>query len=180
MRWSAVLLPTAWLLQPALAVFADDAYQTDHHIPLFGLPLPDTTFFHQPYANSKASLLYTLSDKHVVGAVNPKDGAVVWRHQLSTLRNSSKGFLRAGSEQDLVVSAVDGAVTAWSASDGRLTWSKRLSSGNVEDLEILEMQGAESANGHKDALLLYNDGHAVLQRLDGDTGSVKWEYIDKR
>lgn len=186
MRWPDVPLSTtacllvAALLRPALAVFADDAYQVDHHVALLGIPLRDSTFFHRPYAQSRASLIYSLSEKHVLGAVNPKDGAIVWRHQLSA-GNNSRGFLRAGAEQDNIVSAVDGQVAAWSASDGRLVWSRSLGDARVEDLEIVEMVGAAGASAAKDALLLYTlDGHAMLQRLDGETGDVKWEYTDKR
>lgn len=170
----------ALLLGPAAAVFADDAYQSDYHIPLLGLPKPDTTFFHQPHAKSRASLLYTLSDRAVLGAVNPKDGTVVWRQRLPAAANTSHLFLRAGEGQDTVVSAADDYVAAWTAGDGKLAWSKKLGQGVVKDLEILEMPSASSETGAKDVLVLSGGDYGLLQRLDVDTGDVKWEYIDKR
>ncbi|KAF2104264.1 DUF1620-domain-containing protein [Rhizodiscina lignyota] len=176
MRWLALLLSGAWLVEPALAVFADDAFQIDHHVPLLGLPQSHTTFFHQPYAKSKASLLYTLSDKAVLGAINPRDGAIVWRQALAGPANSSNIFLRAGDGQDVVVSGVNNNIAAWAASDGRLIWSRNLGNALVHDLEIIELPDAK---GNGDVLILYNDGHPVVQRLDGGSGNVKWEYIDK-
>lgn len=179
MRWPALLLPAAWLVNPALAVFADDAYVSDYHVPLLGLP--QTSFFHQPYANSKASLLYTISDKALLGAVNPKDGAIVWRHALSASYNGSNALLAAGEGKDVVVSAVDGQVASWAAGDGRLVWSKSLGAGvTAQDLEVLQMQDAKPEESGKDVLLLYNKEGSVVQRLDGDNGKVKWEYHDKR
>lgn len=180
MRWSPLLAGLTWFLAPTLAIFADDAYQIDYHIPLLGLPQAETTFFHPPHAKSKASLLYTLSDRAVLGAVNPKDGSIVWRQQLSSAGNHSRGLLRAGDGQDIVVSALGHQVAAWTASDGRLVWSKNADHGVIEDLEILETHGAANANGVKDILVLYNAGHTILQRLDGETGELKWEYVDKR
>lgn len=179
MRWSALLLPAVWLINPALAIFADDAFISDYHVPLLGLP--QTSFFHQPYANSKASLLYSISDKAVLGAINPKDGAVVWRHALSESFNGSNAVLAAGEGKDVVVSAVDSQVASWAAGDGRLVWSKSLGNDVVaQDLEVLEMQDAQPEDAGKDVLLLFNKDGSVVQRLDGDSGKVKWEYHDKR
>lgn len=180
MRPSSLLVTAAWLLAPVSAVFADDAYQLDYHIPLLGYPQPHTTIFHQPHAKSKASLLYTLSDRAILGAVNPKDGAIVWRQDLLHNANTSQLFLRAGEEQDTVVSAVGHQINAWTAGDGKLVWSKSIEHGLVKDLEILELQGATNANGVKDVLVLYHGSHGGLQRLDGETGELKWEYADKR
>lgn len=179
MRWSALLLPAAWLVQSAFAVLFDDAFQIDYHVPLLGLPQPHTTFFHQPYAQSKASLLYTLSDKAILGAVNPKDGAIVWRQVLAGPANGTNMFLRAADGQDIVVSAVNNEVAAWSASDGRLVWSRNLGKGLVHDLEILEFPDTKSDSGAKDVLLLFNNANPVVQRLDGSNGNVKWEHVDK-
>jgi ER membrane protein complex subunit 1 len=179
MRWLSLLAPAAWLLPSLFAVFADDAFQIDYHIPLLGLPQQHTTFFHQPYAQSKASLLYTLSDKAVLGALNPRDGAIVWRQALAESGNRTNVFLRAGDGQDTVVSAVNNEVAAWSASDGRLVWSRNLGPGVVEDLEIVELPGAKDEKAAKDVLLLYNNGNAVVQRLDGGSGNVKWEHVDR-
>ena len=78
------------LLPSALAVFEDEAYSVDYHHELLGLPQPHTTFFHRPRKDDKATLIYTLSDLGVLGAVHPGTGKVVWRQLLG----EGDGFLR--------------------------------------------------------------------------------------
>lgn len=107
------------LLRSTQAIFADEAWDVDYHHPLLGLPKEEATLFHQPNPASKASLIYTLSEEGIVGAVNPRDGSLVWRQSLP--RNlSDAGFLRAGSGQDIVIAGAGHQVSAWSAADGRL------------------------------------------------------------
>ncbi|KAF2200770.1 DUF1620-domain-containing protein [Delitschia confertaspora ATCC 74209] len=178
MRLHAALALTACLSSGALAIFADDAGHIDYHLALVGLPKREDTFFQQPYAGSKASLLYTLSDKQVIGAVNPKDGAIVWRHSLSTSPNGTHGILRSGEDQDTIITAVGDRITAWSASDGRLAWETRFSGATVEDLEILEQEDGNTVGDVKDAVVLLNDATQGVKRLDGKTGRIKWTYQD--
>ncbi|KAF2184145.1 DUF1620-domain-containing protein [Zopfia rhizophila CBS 207.26] len=178
MRLHAALALTACLAPHTLAVFADDAYHIDYHHALVGFPKHDATFFQQPYASSKASLIYTLSQKQVIGAVNPKDGALVWRQAPSTWRNDTHGILRSGEEQDTVISAVGDNIIAWSASDGRLVWETRINGATVEDLEILQQEDGTPNNNAKDAVVLLSEGSQGLKRLDGKTGRVKWTYQD--
>ncbi|KAK3061717.1 hypothetical protein LTS18_005594, partial [Coniosporium uncinatum] len=172
----ALLLPTAALLLPTVsAIFVDDAFKVDFHHALLGFPQQQTTFFHSPYAGNKASLIYTLSEKNVLGAVNPKDGSIVWRQHLSS-GNATEALLRAGDAQDTVVSAAGNEVSAWSASDGRLVWSNRLGSGGIRDLEILELP--QVTEGPKDAIALWAGQSPVVRRLDGKTGEVQWQFED--
>ncbi|KAK8184978.1 hypothetical protein IWZ00DRAFT_444769 [Phyllosticta capitalensis] len=172
----SLLALTATLIPSALAVFADDAYQVDYHYALLGAPQQHATFFHQPRADSKASLLYTLSEKLVLGAINPRDGSLVWRQNLSSSSNTAPGFLRAGEDQDTVVSAVDGYVAAWDATDGRLAWSANFKDAHVKDLEVMELPDA--SNAAKDAIVLCGGSTPSVKRLDGQTGAVKWEFED--
>ncbi|KLU82956.1 hypothetical protein MAPG_02023 [Magnaporthiopsis poae ATCC 64411] len=72
---------------PALAVFRDEVGDVDFHHALVGLPQQHTTFFHRPRRDDKASLLYTLSDLGILGAVNPSTGAVLWRQHAASGRN---------------------------------------------------------------------------------------------
>ncbi|PNS18050.1 ER membrane protein complex subunit 1 [Sphaceloma murrayae] len=164
------------LCQLTAAVFADDAGVIDWHHVLVGHPRRDTTFFHQPHAGSKASLVYTLSERNVIAAINPKDGAVVWRQQLEDNANLTTSF-RTGHDSDTVVSGVGAEVVAWGASDGRQTWSAQFSSGAVRDVEILEMDTGNS-QGNKDAIALVEGGPSKVVRLNGQDGSVVWEYND--
>lgn len=179
MRLHALLALTACLAPAAQAVFADDAYHIDYHHALVGLPKRDATLFQQPYAGSKASLLYTLSHKNVIGAVNPRDGALVWRHSFSSSANDTHdGSLRSGEGQDTIIGAVGDHIIAWSASDGRLVWENKFHGVIVEDLEILEQEEGVPAGEVKDAIILLSDATQGVKRLDGKTGRTKWTYQD--
>ena len=163
------------LLPSTLAVFADEAYHVDYHYALLGQPKEDTTFFHQPNPKSKASLIYTLSEKSVLGAINPRDGAVVWRQLLAgDVSKGNASFLRAGEDQDVVVGGVGDRVSAWSAAEGRLVWD-HVVAGQVEDVEVLELADGKE-NGVKDAIVVASGDAPVVQRLDGESGAVKWQY----
>jgi outer membrane protein assembly factor BamB len=165
----------AWLA-PVLAIFQDDAYHIDFHHALLGLPKHEATFFQKPYAASKASLLYTVSENGTIGAVNPKDGALVWR---SASGLSSSGHLRGGEEQDTVIGAVGDRITAWSASDGRIVWEHGADGAVVEDLEILEQEDGMTTDA-KDAIVLLAGSSPSVKRLDGKTGRAKWTFADTR
>lgn len=179
MRLSSRLVAVACaLLRTSVAVFVDDAYHVDYHLALLGAPQEHTTFFHQPFAGSKASLLYTLSEKAVLGAVNPKDGSIVWRQSLAKFTNTTSTFLRTGENQDIVISAVDGEVAAWSASDGRQAWSLNLEGAPIQDLELLEIPEANQAVG-KDAVVLSGDAQPILRRVNAADGTVKWSFKDE-
>jgi outer membrane protein assembly factor BamB len=179
MRLHAAAAAIAALLAPAAAIFEDDAYHIDFHHALVGIPKHASTFFQKPYAGSKASLLYTLSDNHTIGAINPKDGALVWR-QAPPAGAPAKSALRAGEDQDVVVSAVGDRVTAWSAADGRIVWENRVHGAIVEDLEILEQEDGITNAEAKDAIVLLSGASSSVQRLDGKTGRVKWTFQDTR
>ena len=171
-------LSVALLCAPAVqAIFADEAYQTDYHLPLLGLPQAHTTFFHRPSVASKASLLYTLSDRLLLGAVNPKDGAVIWRQQLGdrVLNATTSGILKAPEGGNTLVSLVDGKIQTWDATDGRLAWEWQ-SSEKVKGIETF----AAFKEDH-DVLVLSEEGsNTVVRRLAADDGSVIWEHIDAR
>jgi outer membrane protein assembly factor BamB len=173
---TALLVPSV-----VLAVFADEAYQIDYHHALLGIPQEDNTFVHQPVASSKASLLYTHKDKSLLGAVNPKDGSIVWRQQVHSAVNSSAAVLRAGNDGDVVATGTDGQVAAWAASDGRLIWSHDFAEkAQIKDVKFLELKGDGSTTGAKDVLVLYLGSQAVVERRDADTGDLKWSFTDAR
>ena len=158
----AALLPAA-----AVAVFPEDAYKVDYHHALLGAPQRHSSFFHRPQAASKASLLYTLSEKLQIGAVLPKDGSVVWRHQLDAGSNSS--FLVLGDGVNSVVSGVDREVAAWRAVDGRTTLLWR----RVDDLPgaLVHLNALGLDGERKDVLGLFDGETPVVQRIDGRTGA---------
>jgi len=174
-----IALITSYLLVPsALAIFADEAYHTDYHHSLLGIPQQHTTFFHRPQSSSRASLLYTLSEKLVLGAVNPKDGTIVWRQRLGGA-NATAGYLRAGEGENTVISAVGGQVRAWDALSGNLAWGNDFNDGEVRDLEVVELEDGKK-EAAKDAVVLFGGREGVVKRLCGETGDVKWEFRDNR
>jgi outer membrane protein assembly factor BamB len=170
---SAFLL--AFLLTPlSSAIYQDEAYKIDYQHALLGTPKRENTFFHRPSATSKASLLYTLSEKNVLGAVNPKDGAIVWRQLLADPTGTSKGLLKAGGNQSTVVTAVGNEVRAWDAADGRLVWSW-LDTGRIQDLEVLDREKS------KDVIVLSVDqGKSSITKLASLTGKKAWQISAER
>lgn len=169
-------------VSPAAAIYPDEVNHIDFHHALLGTPSPSSTFFLKPSSASNASLLYTLSEKLILGAVNPRDGSLVWRQNLSQLAGSAAGGLLSGEDgNNAVVGAAGGYVLSWGAQDGKLIWEKRFTEGVVADLELLELQDAKATAGVKDTIALFgSEGAGVVRRLDGDSGSVKWEYKDDR
>jgi ER membrane protein complex subunit 1 len=178
MRSNALFL---WLVAACshvvLGVFTDEAYSTDYHHPLLGAPLQYTTFFHRPQSDSRASLLYTFSEKGVVGAINPKDGSLVWRQELNNTRG---GFLRAGEGETIVMSGADGKVQAWDALVGKLAWENDFSGESVTDLEVMELEDAASDKKAKDVIVSFSSDSAIVRRLSGATGDEIWEFKDTR
>jgi len=178
LRFLPLILSLQALLIPLVtAVFADEAYQVDYQHLLLGAPQRDTTFFHRPSATSKASLLYTLSEKLVLGAVNPKDGAVVWRQWLkdSAKEESERGFLKALGGQDVVVSAVGAEVQAWDAADGRLVWSWR-GEGLIRSLEVVDIEGMRGDV----VAVTEGNGKISVTRQSASSGDVVWNYAAER
>jgi len=156
------------------AVFPDEVGTIDFHYDLLGVPQPSTTLFHRPRKAEKASLLYTLSDVGILGAVNPSNGAVVWRQHVTGNITTGGGFLRAGDGQTWLCSAYGNSVHGWDALTGRNTWWMDFA-GEIKDLEILEV----TEEGRKDVLvLLHEAGATVVRRLRGDNGNVVWESRD--
>ena len=178
--WVPVSLPSVALIFVSVghAIFADEAYQTDYHIPLLGLPQPHTTFFHRPSPASKASLLYTLSNRLVLGAVNPKDGAVIWRQQLADQaeNDTASGLLKAPEGGNTLVSALNGKIQTWDAADGRLVWEWR-GQGRIKSIET---SSATDDRGKDVVAVSDEDGHAIVRKLAGETGEISWEYTDAR
>ncbi|KAH9841195.1 Protein of unknown function (DUF1620) [Teratosphaeria destructans] len=178
MRFSLQLpfLAAVLLARITSAVFTDEAWNIDYHYPLLGQPREYTSFFHQPNPASRASLVYTLSERGVLGAINPRDGTVVWRQILphNVTGDHANGLLRAGQGQDTVVSGSGSEVAVWSAADGRQAWTLSVK-GTLEDVEILELSDSETT-GAKDIVALSSGAEPAVYRIDGASGSVKWVH----
>lgn len=178
MKMKLITALVATLIPAVLAVFEDEAWKVDYHHALLGLPQKHTTFFHQPQPNSKASLVYTLSELGLLGAINPKDGTLVWRQRLQPGLNSNASFLFPGDGQVSVVSGVDGQIASWSAIDGKLIWSTPDLPGTLIDLTSLQLSPSEI--GKEVVGLFQQDTTITVRRLDGKAGQPLWQYIDAR
>ncbi|KAI3321418.1 DUF1620-domain-containing protein [Xylariaceae sp. AK1471] len=154
------------------AVFQDEVGHVDYHHELLGVPQRETTFFHRPRTEEKASLLYTLSDLGVLGAVNPSNGAIIWRQLLAGNVTDGGGFLRAAEDQTWLTAAYGSSVSTWDALTGRNVWSLDFN-GVVKDLEVMEI----TERGGKDVLTLHEEhGATVTRRIQGTEGRVVWEH----
>jgi hypothetical protein len=186
MRWHVPL----FFLPLTSAIFADDAYTIDYHEALLGQPQSHTTFFHKPQSSTNASLLYTVSDKAVLGAINPKDGAVLWRQALSPtgpVNNATrKSFLVAGEGAGQVTSAYESSVRTWDALDGKLIWEHNLGEDQIiHSLQAVPVLGETNGQGGQtqDLVVLArsHDGiSSIVVRLAGDGSGVRWKHTEER
>ncbi|KAF8457535.1 hypothetical protein BGX38DRAFT_1056223, partial [Terfezia claveryi] len=164
-------LSLSLLIVPSLAVIQDEAYKTDWHVPTIGLSIQPSTFFHRPQPDSKASLIYTLTDRKVLAAINPRDGALMWRQSIA---KDALGFnadsIKARPADGKVLSAAGSTLRAWDANDGRLLWTTEFNE-VLKDVRVSKEQ---------DAVVLCTDGS--VQKVDGTNGNVIDDYhgiIDK-
>lgn len=97
--------------------------------------------------------------------MHPKDGGVVWRHQLDT-SCFLEGVSRAAD--GTVVAGACGEVKVFDAVAGRLVWENDFASGRVRDVQVT---GRENGSG---VVVLMDDGSVKM--LDGGCGDVKWEW----
>lgn len=172
-------------------VYKDQVGDIDFHHQLVGLPQRDATFFYRPRREDKASLLYTLSDVGVLGAVNPSSGALVWRQLLVGDDSSNdaaaeadatfgKGHVEAVDGEGWLAAGLGHSVHAWNAVSGRSVWWADFA-GEVADVAVAAA-AAEKTDGvdvaaRRDVLALFlEDGHVVLRRLAGNDGHVVWEH----
>ncbi|RMZ90215.1 hypothetical protein DV736_g2541, partial [Chaetothyriales sp. CBS 134916] len=183
MRAAAVLGAVFALVQFSQAIFSDDAFHLDSHQALLGIPQPHTTFFHKPQSSSNASLLYTLSDKAFLGAINPKDGSLLWRHALTEteLASAANSFLVAGDRDSQVISGFGRTISSWDAMDGRLRWQYLL----PEKSKVLGLRTVPVKTGDfaiQDIVFLSGsasgDGVISITRLAGTDGAKIWERAD--
>ncbi|GKZ36068.1 hypothetical protein AbraIFM66950_006943 [Aspergillus brasiliensis] len=180
----ATLVLLASCVPSSLAIYRDEVNHVDYHHALLGFPTSQSTFFLKPSASSNASLLYTLSEKSLLGAVNPKDGSLVWRQNLSRSdlpggESNAHGLLRASEGTNALVSALGDYISSWTALDGKLIWENWFEGEVVADLELLELEDVNAAPLTKDTVALWSGKAGIVRRLDGDSGRTKWEHLDE-
>ncbi|KIW20569.1 hypothetical protein PV08_01144 [Exophiala spinifera] len=185
MRLRGVLSILAALVATSAAIFADEAFHLDYQYSLLGEPQPHTTFFRKPHSSTNASLLYTVSDKAVLGAVNPKDGTLLWRQALAgqPVENGSSSQLILSEDDGQIISGHGRIVACWNALDGKLVWEHTLAAG----LEIVGVQAVPALDTSPDGVSqdvvvltvpTTSTAHATIFRLAGDGSGVKWQHAD--
>ncbi|KKK13264.1 hypothetical protein AOCH_005561 [Aspergillus ochraceoroseus] len=174
----AALLLVASCVPSTFAIYPDEIGHVDFHHALLGVPSSQSTFFLQPSSSSNAALLYTLSEKSLLGAVNPKDGSLVWRQNLSRPAETP-ALLRASGGTYSVVGALGDYVSSWRSLDGKLIWENTFIGESMVDLELLELEDASAAASTRDTIALSGSTAGFVRRLDGSTGKVKWEHKDE-
>ena len=179
------LQPFAWacaiLVPSTSAIYADDAFVVDYHHPLLGVPQSHATFFHKPQSSSNASLLYALSDKHVLGAVNPKDGNVLWRQRLADDGGDIQqhSYAVAGERDGQIATGYGSVVGSWDALDGKLRWDYTLPSGHqVKSVQLVPVTAATAAQAQDVLVVSGSDSGSSVVRLSGEQGSEVWTYSD--
>lgn len=206
MRLCALLILSLSLLSSVYSILADEAYQVDYHQALLGIPQGETTLFHRPSASSSASLLYTISEKAVLGAVNPKDGSLVWRQslagplpeshrvmpgvgelsdeeQLKAFRDTGplNARLLAKDGSGFVFSYYGATVSAWHAMTGKLLWQRVMPQGeHIKNARLVPHLDGSSSSSVVDVVVLFGTRVGVVTRLDGSSGAVVWEHRDTR
>ena len=173
------LVILSWLListvKLSCAIYGDDAYQIDFHHALLGKPEPLATFFHRPSSTSPASLLYTLTELGVLGAVNPKDGSVVWRHRLglNSRHYAGQASLKACQNLSIIASTLDNHLRVYNAANGRLAWEWQ-SNDNITFTEII----SHPLNPTVAIIERLRDGAEVVRAFDAENGTLRWHFVD--
>ncbi len=185
MRWYGVLLGALATIAPVQSIFVDEAFNIDFHQALLGTPQPHTTFFHRPDSSSNAALLYTLSDRAVLGALNPRDGSIVWRQAIAgqPKENATAAYLVAGEDDGKITTAFEKTVSAWDASDGRLVWTYGIKGrSRAIALQAVPVLGSSTDGAVQDVILLTQPqkegGGYVVSRLGGDGSGERWHHSD--
>lgn len=89
--------------------------------------------------------------------------------------------MRGLDGNNAVVGAAGDYISSWGAQDGKLIWDQQFDGNTVADIELLELEDATATSDTRDTLaLISGKSFGSVRRFDGDSGAVKWEYIDER
>ncbi|KAA1087540.1 hypothetical protein PGT21_033321 [Puccinia graminis f. sp. tritici] len=166
------------------------------HLPLLGLPVAQSTrnpsqlrFFRHPNPKVRLtprlpSLAITVTQKNILGAINPKNGTIVWRLLLPKNEPIIHYAVDLNNRRVAVISGENAiAVRLLSLSDGRLLWSRSLREGGLKqkdglvgrvcDLVFTTDQHSDH-NNFPDLIVLSHQSHAF--RLSGHEGVIRWTW----
>lgn len=166
------------------------------HLPLLGLPVPAAStptnirFVRRPSSSINLSgrlpsLAIIVTQNNLLGAINPKNGNIVWRfllpksdpiiHYVVDLDNRNLALISGGRIVTLRLLAL---------SDGRLIWSKSLGDINLKpqsddlpgrdcDLVFTADQHSDHSN-FPDVVLMVHRSQVL--RLSGHEGQIRWSW----
>ncbi|KTW26078.1 hypothetical protein T552_02971 [Pneumocystis carinii B80] len=138
------------------------------HIPLIGVPLKESIFFHKPVSYQN-SLIYLATEKNILAAINSKDGSLVWRQKYA--ENDPINAIKS-LDSKIITLSNSSIVRAWNALTGFLIWEETYQNfflDNRHAIKIFE----NNITSNKDIVLLTSN---TIYFLDSNTGSQIWCY----
>ncbi len=137
-----------------------EALESSWHLPLLGLPLSHSSFFHTPASPQATQLFYSLSELGILSATVPENGTIKWR--LPT----DQTVMKLGS--NAIFTAGNATLKAFNALLGFNLWDMQLD--GIVDYQVLPV---DSLSASEDVVVLQKSN--VLTRLSGSSGQVLWE-----
>lgn len=201
---SALFFILVALVAGTSALTEQVAFGFDSYIPRLGIPatspassLSINPRYHRIITHASDTVepgkaqtaLFSVSETGVIGALNPRNGQIVWRQQLD---EQVQGFW-LDANQLIVVSGSSGEkIQAFEALTGFLSWSRQLlppGTGRLINDDRLKVTGVSqrealpasdvifipSISAPRYDNVVLNDGDTV-RRFDADTGVLKWKF----
>ncbi|PWY98863.1 DUF1620-domain-containing protein [Testicularia cyperi] len=189
----AVCLISLSLVAPVRAVSKSEAGKIDWHVPRIGVPHVSNTSatpylaprFHRilrPDADVKdkaQTAIFVATESNAVGALNPRNGAIVWRQIFSP--NDQLMLQKQFGETALVVSGNGGAnVRLFHAFTGFLIWETRQHPSRDGLLPETGVPGTDAAflrtGSDPPADIVTIANARIVRRLDGKFGREVWRW----
>ncbi|EMR08015.1 hypothetical protein PNEG_03457, partial [Pneumocystis murina B123] len=138
------------------------------HIPLIGVPLKESIFFHKPISYQN-SLIYLATEKNILAAINSKDGSLVWRQKYA--ENDPINAIKP-LDSKIISLSNSSNVRAWNALTGFLIWEETLQNFFLDNRYVIKIF-ENNITSNKDIILLTSN---TIYFLDSNTGSQIWCY----
>lgn len=182
------------LLLPAVCSFHSS--EVTWHLPLLGLPVSPSArnpsslqFFRHPNPKVRLtprlpSLAITVTQKNILGAINPKDGTIVWRLLLPKTE-PIRHYVVDMDNRHVALLSGEKKITArlLSLSDGRLLWSKLLGDSSPNQIDQFIGRTPDvvfTTDLHSDQRtfpdLIVLTGQSLAFRLAGHDGAIRWTW----
>ncbi|PLW35026.1 hypothetical protein PCANC_17634 [Puccinia coronata f. sp. avenae] len=196
-RWPLALLGVAALALPSLpSGWCLSRSEVTWHLPLLGLPVaqsprnpPALQFFRHPNPKVRLtarlpSLAITVTQKNILGAINPKDGTILWRLLLPKTEPIIHYLIDVNNRHVALISGETKiSVRLLSLADGRLLWSQSLSDSDPSQpdefvgrsCDLVFTTDPHSNHGtFPDLIVVIRQSRAL--RLSGNDGTIRWTW----